>query len=142
MLDFETIYKIAKVLNNHIWMIGINTTDQPLFTSDHPVVKNAYIHNQPFSYWGLASEGIEVAFPLTPKYILIIREKTFHKRYRRFNGKTIRLLPENIPYFNSLQVRECYRQVYCPTNAFSLAEQVCALHPEVCLPTRQRIQTN
>src|SRR5215217_8860375 len=45
----EFISQVAAALCNHIWIIGINKTEVPLFTSDNPVVRRAHRQSPPMS---------------------------------------------------------------------------------------------
>jgi len=131
---------LVQVLNNHIWIVGTNETTQPLYTSDSPVVKRAHKKHPFVSCSGLASEGIEIAFPITPKHVLILCERTLFRHYAKWDCKSMSLDADNVTYYNCLQVFQSYRQLYCPSNEFSLAEGICNEHPEVCTPDRTRIQ--
>lgn len=130
----KNVSEFAKTLDNHIWIIGINDTTHPVYTSDNPVVMYP---NKEGS--GLASEGIEIAFPLTPKYILMILERTFFKSLEALDCKPTYLRDGDLFLYNSSQVFQSYRQVYCQSNDFSLAEKICEEVPEACNPDRNRI---
>ena len=77
LFDAKIVNSITEVLNNHIWVLGINRTNQSLYTSDHPVVKNGSIKSRFRSFEGLGSRGIEIAIPLTPNHILLLYERNF-----------------------------------------------------------------
>lgn len=136
------VQAIAHTLYEHIWLIGINRTEQPLYTSDAPVARRAH-KKDPYgiiSYAGFGSEGIEIALPITPQYILILCEAKFHRHMADKNDRAIILdNPEFIKYYNSLQVAQSYRQIYCPSDSFDLAKEMCESHPGLCNPNRDRI---
>lgn len=136
MFDPTTLNAFVRALTNHIWLVGVNETRQPLYTSDSPVVKKAHTQHPP----GFASEGIEIAFPITPKHVLILCDRTFFRPYERIDGKSVSLSASNVNYYNVLQVFQSYRQIYCPSDKFSLARKICKKHPEVCTPDRTRFQ--
>jgi hypothetical protein len=131
---------IFQTLSEHIWIVGINRTTQPLYTSDTPVVKKAHIKDPYKSYAGLGSLGIEIAFPISPKYVLILCERTAFLHYGPRECGSLSLNLDNITHYNSLQVLQSYRQVYCSSQKFGLAEQICNEHPEVCTPNRKRFE--
>jgi len=139
---FEPAYlnKFVQDLGNHIWFVGVNDTAKPCYTSDTPVVRTGHKKHPVLSYEGLASEGIEIAFPITPKHVLILCERTFFGTLAELDCQSITLNTEKIKYYNSLQVFQSYRQIYCPSDEFSLAEKICNEHPEVCTPHRTRIE--
>jgi hypothetical protein len=123
------------ILCDHLWFVGINDTEHPLYTSDNPVVRRGHYREA-----GLASKGIEIALPLDSKCILIICEKTAFAQYANVDCKSIILDADNITYYNYLQVAECHRQVFCLSDDFHLAEQICSEHPRIRMPDRPRIQ--
>jgi len=136
------VQAIASALREHIWLVGVNQTEQPLYTSDNPVVRKAH-KKDPYdirSYAGFASEGVEIALPITPKHILILCERTFHRHIVAKDGETLLLdNHEYIKYYNSLQVAQSYRQIYCPSDNFDLARKICEAHPELCESDRARV---
>ena len=127
------IFRIVDILCSHIWVVGKNTTEKPLYTSDNPVVWDTHKEYPPNRGFGLASEGIEVVFPLTPKYVIALLERKFFQEYKELDCKCIDLDSEGIKYYNGFQVFHSYRQIYCPTNDFNQAEDICNQYPQVCL---------
>jgi hypothetical protein len=131
--------ELSKALLNHIWLIGINDTEELLLTSDHPVVKHQ-LESQNLS--GYSSEGIEVVFPLNSKLVLILFEKDYFKQYCHLDGKLFPLTRENIIHYNSLQVFYSYRFVFSQENNFQLVQNICQEYPDVCSSNRERFQVN
>jgi hypothetical protein len=123
-----------KALENHIWILGENKTSQPFYASDVPIVKKAHGRSS-----GVESEGIEIAFPLTPKYILIMKERRFFKTLKNLDCRCKVLDKGEVSYYNELQVFRSYQQIYCPLNSFSQAKTICLKHPEICTPDRTRV---
>lgn len=74
------ISTVGRAFFGHTWTIGINKTQQPLYTSDQPVVRFAHIDDPNLSYEGFASPGIEVAFPLDSDHLLIMRDQRYSGR--------------------------------------------------------------
>lgn len=87
MFDPEIIRTIIEALDKHIWIIGINNTSIPLYTSDNPVVRKSHKKDKIHSYSAFGSEGIEIAFPLTPKYILILKERRYFSNLKNKDNK-------------------------------------------------------
>jgi len=109
--------------------------DQPLFTSDHPVVRRAHLSSS-----GLASEGIEIAFPLNSKSILIMREKQHFHRYKDRESKLFPLTLEDVEHYNMMQVHDSSRFVFCTEDRFDLVKSICQEHPEACSENRDRVK--
>lgn len=139
VLHAKTILDYAKplleILRNHIFIIGINDTTQPLFTSDHPVVRRPYLTSS-----GLDSEGIEVSFPINSKAIVIMRDKKYFHKYTDKESKLFPLTLEDVEHYNTTQVYESNRFVFCGEDKFELIRAVCKDRPEVCSESRNRIQ--
>ncbi len=142
MLDENTLRAMSVTLLGHIWQIGVNDTDHSFYTSDHPVVKHAHLRHPLKSMAGIGSPGIEVAFPLTPRYILTLAERTTFRSLEPQDGKALLLTADNVTWYNDLQVSGSYRQIFCPIDNFALAEEICRQRPEVCNPSRERVLVN
>jgi hypothetical protein len=90
--------------------------------------------------WG--SYGVEITFPLTPNFILILCGRTAFPRLALLDEHIIPLTPKQVAYYNSLQVILSYRSVYSPVGEFLLAADICKEHPEVCSPNPLRMQSS
>jgi hypothetical protein len=159
MWDPKFISKIAAILYHRIWVIGVNNTGIPLFTSDTPVVIQA--HKQKESYTpdpkqgpafskaidlviesktpGIEGEGKEVVFPLNPQCALIILENKYFSYLEKNQGKRYLLQPEDVVRLNSLQVVRSNRQLYSVSNDFSLAEKLCSEYPDIGSEDKSRV---
>lgn len=126
----------ARVLCDHIWYVAENDTDQPFFISDAPLVRHAHV---PQGGLGLASRGIEVALPLSPKHILVLLERSHFERQQDKEGRVQRLLPGNVAWYNSHQIINSYRQIYCAKDKFDQVRKYEKEHPDVFALNRPRI---
>jgi hypothetical protein len=136
MFPSDMLYSFVKVLINHIWIVGVNKTTESFYTSDTPVVTKA--HSAQSGGIGIASRGIEIAFPLTEDVILILKERTLFKEEVKLDGVVKLLNTSEIGYYNWLQIIRSYRQVYCASSDFHVAEQTCQRFPDVCDPKQAR----
>ncbi len=127
--------QILKIFCNHIWIIGVNDTEQALFTSDHPVVRRSHSSSN-----GLASEGIEIVFPLNSKSLLIMREKQHFHECEDKESKLLPLTLEDVENYNVLQVYESNRFVFCAEDRFDLVKSICQEYPEICSEDKSRVQ--
>lgn len=134
LMDNEEIIEFANILNNHIWIIGVNRTSQPFYTSDFPVVKYSHLGGSA----GYASQGVEIAFPITSNLILIMYERTHVKLMEIFENRFIIMDRDEVVFYNSKQVFQSYRQVYCLEDKFELAERICNEHPDIRDEKRER----
>lgn len=132
---FDHYKELSETLLNHIWMIGINDTSQPLYTSDHPVVKHRH---KDFS--GYSSEGIEIVYPLDKSILIIILEKNHFQKCISLDRNLYPLTFNDIRYYNGLQVSQSNRMVFCSEDKFDLAREICQKYPAVCYEEKNRIQ--
>ncbi|WFF76797.1 DUF4238 domain-containing protein [Bacillus velezensis] len=118
-----------KLLNEYVWIIGRNTSNQLFYTSDHPLAQTKTIQQlhdeqriKKGSSFTLLSE--QIAFPIAPKYIILFFKKNKFKRFNRKKNRILNLDNEEIKRLNYMQVMGCYRQVYSQNNDFSFAEEI------------------
>lgn len=108
ILDKEANSEIAKIFANHIWFFGINSTSIPLLTSDNPIVIKPYKNHG----FGIDSYGVQVAYPISPKYLLVMHENSYWSDLKSFDRRSINLTENCVISHNKLQKDQCYRQVY------------------------------
>ena len=131
------------------------------YTSDNPIVKNNNVQIPGRGNLGIAQYGIEIYFPLSPRYCLnfvcddyandickkylnIKAQQTLStsptetnldeagKLFESFNSqKTLPLNYENVVFNNSQQVIQSTRFVYSETKDFGLAFEMLENNPEI-----------
>lgn len=138
LLNDEVAIKIAKLLQNHIWVIVRNTSLNPFYTSDNPIVFYPHDRNGKIANAGIASYGIEIHFPLNSTYEIVLFERTFHKDKEKFEGKVINRDSEHIQYANQLQFIGSYRFLFSVNNNFSVARYCRDTMPNECIPNKTR----
>jgi len=128
-------------LQHHICFIYKNTTNLPFYSSDNPVAKRAHIISEVRSFAGWASKGIEITLPLSSKFLLVLCESTYFKQIDDLKNRVIDLQDlRNIIYYNSLQVKDSYRFVYCAKPDFDLAKEMVESHQDLGNPNRKRTE--
>jgi len=130
----DKISEIARVLRQHIWIVGRNETPQPLITSDNPFVRKEHVKNPVISNYGIRSPGIEIALPLSPKYVLILCERVIHKNREDDDLKVLPLSDDNVLHYNALQIEQSFRQVYSSNDQFDLVKDMCRVNPDLRIP--------
>ena len=131
----------SKVLAAHIWRIGKNNTDQAFYTSDNPVVMHSHLDQSPYGY-GIGSPGIEICFPLSPQYMLMLCDRNIFALYAGLDRKLVSITEQNVTFFNSLQVNQCTQQVFCSKGQYTLAAEMCAANPSLSVPIRELLITH
>lgn len=117
------------LMTNYYWIIGRNETSELFYTSDSPFVQRESLrelhvkHKEEYAKFSLLSD--EIAFPLTPKFLVSFYEKN-EKNYELNNvdRKIIDCNKDNIQWFNNMQIKRSYRQVYSQNNDFSYLERL------------------
>ena len=139
MFNLPTIDQMARIFLNHIWIIGVNQTGQNLFTSDAPMTIRSELANPARGGTGYASRGVEIAMPLSSRFMLMLFERSwFAPRLPDKDGDVVGLHPEVVKHFNSRQVFESHRQIFCQDDQFELARDLVAKYPELCEAGRSR----
>ncbi len=126
--------QIAYVLNMK-WILMINRTDMPFWSSDSPISLDNFLNPSKFNSYGLYSEGITIHFPLTPEISLCFSDP---EKFRFFPKKVECNNIQNIIYQNALQVKSSYRNLFSNKNEFKLAEKILKNNPRYKDPNRKR----
>jgi len=132
MFDMEFIDKISDIICGHIWVIVKNQGIQGFFTSDNPVVLVPNVEGVHHPNTGIASPGIEIHFPLSPSFQLLILERNYFRSFEVHENRLLALGNEFVQGCNIGQVRNCSRQVYSRDTNFFVARQYCTDHPNDC----------
>jgi hypothetical protein len=138
LLNEASIVTMARVLESHFWVIGINQTGRPFYTSDHPVVRRANIAGD--GMVGADKPGVEFVFPLSSNHILLILERSYFASWRKHDSRSVVLSPEQVDDYNRLQVMRSSQRLYCISADFDLAKRTCAEDPIVRDPDRPRVK--
>jgi hypothetical protein len=86
------------------------------------------------------SPGIEIAMPISSNHLLVLYERTFHKDFEPYdNHILIHYDPQNVTYFNAMQVAQSYKSIFCSERQFALAEEMVNTDPELKQVNRQRL---
>lgn len=129
--------EMAKHFLSKDWALLVAPGSDPFWISDNPIVTNNMF---PYGDNGLASEGIELCWPLGSRVLLVFRCPTIANKVELVSparakilrsGQTVAAKPVNIEYYNSLQVFQSSRFLYASTKEFRLARRALRDHPEL-----------
>lgn len=140
IFDQKDVERMSDDLERHFWVVGVNNTKHLFYTSDHPVVRRGNQTQQGRHLVGVRDPGIEFAFPLDSRHILLILERTHFADWRRYDNRGIVLSADQVRDYNAIQVMRSSQRVFCADDDFDLAREICAAHPEVCDPNRPRVR--
>ncbi len=89
---------------------------------------------------GIASPGIEIAFPLSSSRLLTLADRDVYGFHESSNdGKIRELEADNVTYYNSLQVLDSERQIYCEQPNFDLVEGMIKKNPDLSRMDREHV---
>lgn len=139
ILDPDMTIQIAETLYKHIWVVYVNKTNHPFYTSDDPVARIPHKHDKYMSYSGLSSEGIEIVFPISPNLLLAMYDTKTFSSY--FSDRQFVVVDQKdlVDYFNQAQVYNSYRCIFSQKENFELATQICKENP-IFREQRNRIE--
>lgn len=126
---------LAAMLLDKAWMVMVNDTGTPFWTSDHPVFMHNRFQDPYRSTLGIACPGIEIYTPLSPRLTLLIFDPVQWLPMYSVSPA----LPTNINFVNAQQVAWSQRHIYASTGDFTLATQVLSQTPEFADPNRPRV---
>jgi hypothetical protein len=138
MLDEEKILKMARALESHFWVVGINCTAHPFYTSDHPVARRANVKGD--GMVGALARGVEFVFPLDRSHVLLIMERRHFADWRPLDNRSVELTGTQVDDYNRLQVMRSSQRLFCEIDDFELARRMCEEHPAVRDPDRPRVK--
>ncbi len=132
----EKVPLLASIVRKLKWVLFVNGTSKPYWTSDHPVNRYNSIDLAPFGNLGLLSPGIQIYFPLATRLALCICDP---KVFSFVPEKYVLTDEQNVIFQNHLQVKTSTRHVFSVDKDFSLAAQMLKELPELGNIERQRV---
>jgi len=136
---FKQIPLYADILLQMKWILFINRTPMPLWSSDHPISRFNHKDAEPYGNLGLLCKGIEIHFPLSPKAILCFCDPSTYGVFpNRYEIENI----QNVIFENSLQVAHSTRYVFSNESDFTLAEEILGKNPSLRDIDRKRIEVH
>lgn len=120
--------KCAKIMVAMKWILLINKTKLPNWSSDQPINRHNDIDHSPYGNLGLESKGIQIYFPLSTKVSLLLCDPFL---FKILPEKLLVANEENVIFQNSLQVLWSTRHVFSRSDAFALARKIITEHPEL-----------
>ena len=116
----------------------------PLHTSDQPFTRFPHKHSPYRNFTGYGSPGIQLNFPLSPRFSLSLLERGYFQKLANFDGRVrdVPLLPENVQHENSLQVLHSSRFIFSPKDDFLMAKEMCDENPDLRNHHRAQFDTS
>jgi hypothetical protein len=126
---------------NHVWFVGIAPQHMSLYTSDHPIILNPHLKDSHGdSLMGIATYGMEISIPLTPKLNLFLLEKTFAEEKGIKENVIVQLNEENLKNLYLQHIRQSKRQIFSSQNDFKYAQEILTKFPHYSDPDNHFIK--
>lgn len=154
---FESFNYFSELFKDKKWILNVNNSSTPYWTSDNPCAVHNDLEPEPFrSNLGIDSKGFQLYFPLSSKLLLVLIDKKMkvsdlskarfvkdnEKRERYKKISKINDLPvadflpskqivgeEQITFANNLQIISSTRFIFSSSNDFSLADLYLSEYP-------------
>jgi len=150
-------------LINKDWLLLKTDNKHPYLIGDHPLTMHNMVVQEGRGNLGIAVEGIELYFPLSPNLALaiwcpshremltnslqsidrLVEVSNTERDWVRGKGDVLAILealqtgdplrssPENVEFFNSLQVSTAERFVFSSNDDFSIVKEMIRANPEL-----------
>ena len=128
-----------EIIKKMKWILTLNKSKFPFWTSDNPVAKYNSIDHSPYGNAGLTSLGIEIHFPINSKLSLLICDPI---SFQLESDKKVTKDYRHIIRERDLQVRDSTRFVFSNENKFDFAKTMLKENPELKNPERKRVRVN
>lgn len=103
LLDANELTKLSECFRRLTWILVINKSSRKLYTTDNPIGTHGHIDHPFYSNNGIASEGVEVFFPISPELILVMVDGDYHKHWKPLERRYLEITDSQyIQYYNAL----------------------------------------
>jgi hypothetical protein len=134
----KDVPRIAGTIMERKWIVILNRTSMPFWTSDHPVNLRNEIEPPGLASHGIGLPEVQVYLPLSPLLSLLICD---YRYYMYERDKLLATDINNVIFQNDWQLRQATQHIFSNTNDFALARRITAGIPEIADTTRNRVET-
>lgn len=132
ILDAKSMAEIMNCFYQLTWVLGVNKTNNKLFTSDSPIATQGHIKDSLLATNGLASKGVEVFFPISPDVILIMVDGSYHTHCLPYERKYIEIDNDDfVNYYNSILAMQADRFIFSSDNNMALLDLMKKKDPNI-----------
>ncbi len=130
--DINHVTELAKSFYSLKWLLGINRTETMLFTSDHPIGTYPHINESFVSMSGIGSRGVEVYFPLSPNYILMMLDADYNMGFKGHDRRYVSITDKmDIKRYNRLCAYNSGQYVFSKEPGFVEIRKMIEDNPEI-----------
>lgn len=129
ILDEKECTDLAKSFFSLTWVLLLNRTSLPFYTSDNPIGTKAHIKHPMLSMNGLDCRGVEAYFPLSPSLLLLMFDGNYHTHFKGDERRIVEVDIDKVKHYNSLTALNCSRCVFSSDDDFSVVLEVLKKNP-------------
>ena len=154
--------RLAPTIANYYWILSVNNTDIPYYSSDHPIIKDNTFFNKCReilnlfgSGRGYLNEGIEFHVPISSEYKIILVDTTplndLRQLFRDFPlfsrienlidnvlRPRLNVVRDNVIYYNEHITAYSNQYIFSRNDDFEIARSFLERNPEARNPYRRR----
>lgn len=132
IFDQKEIEDLSKRFFALTWILQINRTSQPFYTSDNPIGTMPHVHHPFMSMAGLNSQGVEAYFPISPTLMLTMFDSEYHTNMNGLDRRIVEMDDiDSVKDYNSRILIHSDACIFSQTNDFSLVEEVLKKNPDI-----------
>ena len=132
ILNNDYIEELTERFCSFTWILLVNATLHPFFTSDNPIGTIAHLKHDFLSLNGFTSPGVEMYFPLSPKIILSMVDGEYHDHLLKHERRIIEIKNIDIVrHYNSRTLLHCDERIFSNTDDFGIAEEMIKNNPSI-----------
>ena len=132
ILNQDRIEELSQCFFTLTWILQVNRTSQPFYTSDSPIGTKAHVQHPFMSMAGLKSKGVEAYFPISPELMLVMLDGDYHTSIKEFDRRIVELSDlDSVKDYNSRCILHSDTCVFSKTDNFSLIEEMLSKNPDI-----------
>jgi len=137
LFDPEFWDRLEPIFLGHIWLCAVAPDGTAFSTSDHPIALK--IPNG--MRGGLGSPGVEIAFPVSSRLCLLLKDRGAFSALEHLDGKVIQISEADVTLANRMQAASARRWIFHVTPDFADLRRFCRSHPFLLDTEREDLQT-
>lgn len=132
ILNQKEIEELSQCFFSLTWILQVNRSSQPFYTSDSPIGTKAHVKHPFLSMAGLKSKGVEAYFPISPELMLVMLDGDYHTGIKEYDRRIIELTSiDSVNDYNSRCVIHSDACIFSKTDDFSIIEEMLAQNPDI-----------
>ena len=124
LFDLDEVFDLTVRFYELSWVLGVNKTNMLLYTSDNPIGMYSNLRKAMGNIHSIVNPEVEVFFPLSPRYILLMRNPYYYKDFLSRDRKYMELDKAYMKKYNALCLNNCTQYIYSKEDDFEFVENI------------------